>query len=156
MGRYIARIGKFYAEYGDYQWDYIKQRRKKEYYNDKFIEVSIQDDDKKYDLEERIPILDIVDLNPIKTNYEFGIRDDWNLNKWLLEYIISNIPDYTPKAKLFIENYHAENSREYFLVSGIGKSPIHLSDDGANVFDITEWSQIKWISENGITVKWVD
>jgi len=89
MGGFAATVGKYYVYYGDYAWDYVKDRKTKEYYEEYEIDATLEIDDEKIDI--KIPLLDLVNLKKYRTKYGFEWSDDKTLHKWLYNYVISKV-----------------------------------------------------------------
>lgn len=157
MGRYTARVGKYYAEMGNWVYDYLKQKQREEYYQDYKFSVEVKDltTGKKYDYE--IPVLEnFVKIEKLRKNYEWNYIDKNCLFEWLFNSIIK-------KEELYIKvqlNTHwgqyPTNYKSYYLQSNLYKDVILAENDVNNIIEIKDIGDLKWVWSKGLDITWVD
>ncbi|MFW6219749.1 MAG: hypothetical protein ACOC33_02830 [bacterium] len=155
MGRYVAKINEHYVEYGDYFWDYIKRRKPKEYYENKFVEVDYENLATGEEKQIKIPITQFVKIRLLKKCYtwEWKKDDEGSLHKWLYNYIKNelkeNIEVYV-KLDVYptISYWYNEKEKytyDYYLNSPIGDENIIITTK-PKLMEITDYSQYVWLT----------
>lgn len=91
MGRIIASINWFHAEFWDYEYDNIKDWKDKSYYYSKTIGVCIKWNDEEFI--EHVPIENFVDVVKKITKYHTVYNRSKTLHLWLYNYLKSKWHD---------------------------------------------------------------
>ena len=146
MGRYISKINNTYAEYGDYQWDYVKQNKPKEYYDKYTIPVEIEIEGTKQTVE--VPLLELVDIKLAKKYYTWEWNDKKTLRRWLFNYCRNKGEkiECVISATLgtFNLNYDKPLIEGYYLQTDIGNEDIILSKE-KKTHEIKNFEDFEWI-----------
>jgi hypothetical protein len=146
MGRFVAKINNTYAEYHDSFWDYVKHNKPKEYYDNIFCDVELEEGDIKY--QEKIPLQDLIDIKIVKTNYDWYWNDKKKLHKWLFNYLKNR----EEKVECYIEatigtfylNYDKPLISGYYLQSEIGDENIVLGLE-KKLHEIKDYEDYEWL-----------
>lgn len=158
MGRYGARVGKFYAEYGDYQWDYIKQNKPLEYYQNQTLKIEVENIETGQKEIVEVPIIDnFIDVTLIKKNYNFRHISGNTLLVWLFNYVKQKERIFCkPFIQTTWKNDYTRKWKEFFLDSPL-RFPIVLKENTDNIIELKDIEDLFWLQNNGLTmVDWCD
>ena len=144
MGRHIARIGDYWAEYGDWSWDYVKQGQPKEYYDNETIEVDVKNVITKREYVYNVPIEELVDVYKKKTLYHWRWNDDKTLTRWLF--------NKQPKPLKGIVTLKTRN-KDFYLASSICDKDITITPH-PYIHHINNYQQLQWVYDNDMYVDW--
>jgi hypothetical protein len=146
MGRYVAKINNTYAEYGTLQWDYIKDRQPKEYYDNSKIVVEITTEDVNYKVE--IPVGELKDIKLVRTKYTLESSSDKSLHRWLFNYLKEQGEKIEGCICATLHTggleYDSPAIDEYYLQSEIGDDDIILSTK-RKVHEIKKYEDYEWL-----------
>lgn len=146
MGRYVAKINKTYVEYGDWNWDYIKNNKPKEYYDKAAIDATIDEDGEKKEI--KIPVNKLVDIKLVKTNYTWEWNDKKTLHKWLFDYLRKKGEKIEGYVYVNLHtgclDYDKPLVEGYYLQSEIGDENIVLSTK-KKIHEIKNYDDYKWL-----------
>lgn len=158
MGKYIQRVGKYYAQYGDYQWDKLKYNRPLEYYQKHTFEIEIENVETGGKETIKVPILDnFIEVELVKKNYTFKHKDGNTLLIWLFNYV-------KKKGRIFCkpfvlsswEDAIRRRWKEFYLDSKL-REPIVLKEVSNNVVELKDIEDLFWLQNNGLVyIDWVD
>jgi len=165
MGRFYAKVGKYEATYGDYQWDYIKDKQSLEYYQKFVFDIEVKNilTNEIFDLE--IPILDnFIYVTLLKKNYSYRHIDN-NLFNWLFYYVKDTLKEklyVVPYIEHIYDTYYEYKSVKLFLTdANIDKSLNFSSDEDRKIImkintigDVNKLNKLSinlgWCDENGL------
>ncbi len=165
MGRYITQVGKYRAEYGDYLWDYVKDKQPLEYYQKKTFEVTITNIITKEEFEVKVPILDnFIYVTLLRKNYTFNHIDDGTLFKWLFYYVLDELKENLyAVGYIDVRTYKKGNEydyeyKKYYQFTKMFVSPVTLVDDPneKTITQIYNMEQVRWYAANGLELHWCD
>lgn len=156
MGRYSARVGKFYAEYSDYQWDKIKQNKPLEYYEKQCFEIEIENIETGEKEVIEVPLIgNFIEVEIIKKNYRFRYISGNTLLVWLFNYVKEKENIYCKPIILTTwENVYTRRWKEFFLDSPL-RFPIVLKESTNNIVELKDIEDLFWLQNNGFkNVDW--
>lgn len=157
MGRYVARVGKYYAEMGDWVYDYLKQNQSEDYYKNFKFDVVVKNTstNKKYDYE--VPVLEnFIELKKLRKYFEWSCIDKNCLYTWLFNSVIK-------KEELFVKivlNTHwgsyPTNYKTYYLQSDLYEDVVLVEEEINSKVQIKNLEDLDWIFSKGLNIVWVD
>ena len=157
MGRYVSQVGRYRAEYGDYQWDYIKDKQSLEYYQKYKFNITIENLKTKEEFDIDVPILDnFIYVKLLRKNYTYNSINKPQLFTWLFNYVV-----YDLKEKIYcvpyIDIYNYNIDMKYYLKS-IEGDDIILSNNKKHkvIVNVHSISQIEFLEKNGLDYYWCD
>ena len=152
MGRYVASIKDNYVEFGDWSFEYVKQNQDKGYYENYSIDAELNNKSIK------IPLLELMDIDLIKTKYKTRRNNKKTLHKWLFNYL----KDKGEKIECYVAatlgtfnlNYEKPLIDNYYLQTKIGDENIVLSTEKKvhqiNTYDEYEWIRLRLLQTKNI------
>jgi len=176
MGGYLHRIGQYKAYLGDYEFDMLKDKQPKEFYENLNFIVEIENTKTKELKQIEIPVLgNFIEIEKLRKNYTYKIKNDWSLAKILFETVGKSKTFYAiPYISIYYSEYPTKY-KFYYLKTDIFVNPIQLDElyecgeigcverkckagicFNAKVHKITDLKEYEWLLDNGFSVIWVD
>lgn len=158
MGRYIERVGNYHAQYGDYQWDYLKQNKPLEYYQKATFEIEVEDVETGETSTVDVPVLDnFIEISLIKKNYNYRHKSRNTFFIWLFNYAKERGNIYCrPFIQTTWEIDYKRKWKEFYLDSKL-REPIVLKEKTNNIIELEDIEDLFWLQNQGITmVDWCD
>lgn len=149
MGRFIARINNYYVEYGDWMWDYVKDRQDKEYYMTYNINATLENLDKKEKIDIEIPLIELVNIKKYRSKYGIDWVDDKSLHKWLFNHIKSKnekVEGYPILRTARFDSFNEPKVENYYLQTDIGDDDIVIKSI-KKAIEIKNYGDFMWLSD---------
>jgi hypothetical protein len=159
MGGYVATVGNYSIYYGDYQWDYVKRNKPKEYYQNYSFDAELSDNKTGEATEIKIPFLILADIRLLKKYYDFK----WKKGNPLHKFLYDHVKNKGEKIKAYIKidthynriNYEREDWEEYYTSSYYLRSP--LGQEGTvrlsttpKRYEIKSYDDFQWLEKHGL------
>ena len=147
MGRHTAKIANYYIEYGDYFFDYLKDKQSKEYYENFVVDATLKDTYLDTEIEIKIPLLELADIKLNRKTYSV----DWSGTKGIHQYLYGVVikTGVQIKGTPYVSVSNRSISKKYFLQSKIGDDNITLAMK-PRFMEIKKYEDYKWMGENGL------
>jgi len=162
MGSFYAKVGKYIATYGDYQWDYIKDKQSLDYYQKFLFDIEIKDVLTNKIIELEVPILDnFIYVTLLRKNYTYKSIDDNNLFKWLFYYVKDTLKEDLYGIPYIEHNYEYDykykSIKLYLTDTNVDKN-LYFSNIANRkvIMDINTMNDIKKLTKFGIDLSWCD
>lgn len=153
MGRYVATINNYYAEYGDYQWDYIKDRQDLSYYENYFFDIEITNLNDNSIKQLKVPLLEFTDVKKYRSKYGIKNNDKKTLFRWLFKYVQATLNEKIVIYPYVTGNYSLMRYDEkniiidkYYLQTEIGDENVILGIKPKEII-IKDFDDIIWLNK---------
>ena len=156
MGHNIANIKDYQIDMGDWVFDYVKDGKSKEYYDDYKISVDIINynvTNQKIEKRHNIPLKNFGKIYKKNNTYHFLVEWDFKLHKMLYDILLNK--NIKIQGKITLTIYTKEKAFVYYLQSPMGIDDVILSNklNGCDDYVVTDYSNFEWMSKNGLILE---
>jgi hypothetical protein len=157
MGWYTQRLNNYRISYHDSEWDRVKDKQSKEYYENLYFNAEIKNVDTNEEIEIKIPFLELADIELLRKNYTYNHKEDHTLLNFLWKWIIEQAKESVIGVPV-LRTYQYKNEfpdgecvYEYYLVTPIGSDNVMLSTK-PKLHKINNLNDIDWLMKKSIDV----
>lgn len=148
MGGFITTFGRYSAYYGDYEWDYIKDGKSKEYYEKATIPVTIKDRLTKEEEDVEMPVLALIDLKLKKKYYGYTHKNGHPFRDWFVTYLLEKKNYKGFLCHIKHSSFRQDSEVTYYLTSKVGEDRVVLVNDKKKAHAIYSLEDLQWLEKH--------